>query len=99
MLVACFTSLIAIVAAGALSIMATGFRGVSAEQDGRFGDKQKKLLKSTKFPDSFNTRVDMSKVQVRMKAMAWLRLSLVLQCYVASNAHPPSHDHHYRWKR
>jgi hypothetical protein len=40
----------------------SGFRGVSAAQDGRFSDKDKKLLKSTKFPDSFNTRVDMAHV-------------------------------------
>ena len=45
--------------------MSGNFRGVSAEQDGRFGDKTKKLLKSTKFPESFNPRVDMGKVQVR----------------------------------
>ena len=41
------------------------FRGVSAAQDSRFGDKTKKLIKSTKFPDSFSTRVDMGKVKVR----------------------------------
>jgi serine/arginine repetitive matrix protein 1 len=44
----------------------SGFRGVSAAQDGRFSDKDKKLLKSTKFPDSFNTRVDMAKVQLEV---------------------------------
>ena len=43
----------------------SGFRGVTSEQDGRFGDKQKKLLKSIKFPDNFSTRLDMGKVQVR----------------------------------
>ena len=43
------------------------FRGVSGTQDGRFNDKTKKLLKSTKFPDSFSTKVDMSKV--KMEAM------------------------------
>ncbi len=44
----------------------SGFRGVSAAQDGRFADKERKLLKSTKFPESFNTRVDMAKVQLEV---------------------------------
>ena len=43
------------------------FRGVSAAQDGRFGDKEKKLLRQTKFPEHFSTRVDISKV--KMEAM------------------------------
>ena len=48
------------------------FRGVSAAQDGRFDDKTKKLLKSTKFPDSFSQKVDMRKV--RMEAMMpWIQ--------------------------
>ena len=51
--------------------MSGTFRGVSAAQDGRFDDKTKKLLKTTKFPEVFGTRVDMSKV--RMEAMApWI---------------------------
>ncbi|KYQ89399.1 putative RNA splicing factor [Tieghemostelium lacteum] len=40
------------------------FRGTSAEQDDRFTDKDKKLLKSTKFPSSFNQKVDTSKVHL-----------------------------------
>ena len=48
----------------------SGFRGVSAAQDSRFGDKEKKLLKSTKFPESFNTRCDLSKVQVGQRGLA-----------------------------
>ncbi|KAJ3283693.1 hypothetical protein HDU79_008844, partial [Rhizoclosmatium sp. JEL0117] len=41
-----------------------GFRGTTMEQDSRFADKQKKLLKSMKFPASFNQKVDMTKVNV-----------------------------------
>lgn len=44
--------------------MQAGFRGASAEQDLRFGDKLKKQLKATKFPASFDQKVDMSKVQM-----------------------------------
>ncbi|KAI8855066.1 hypothetical protein BC829DRAFT_379142 [Chytridium lagenaria] len=32
------------------------FKGASAEQDARFGDKHKKLLKSMKFPAVFSTK-------------------------------------------
>ncbi len=37
---------------------------MSAEQDGRFSDKQKKLLKSMakSFPPEFSTKVDLRKV-------------------------------------
>jgi serine/arginine repetitive matrix protein 1 len=40
------------------------FRGVSAEQDARFGDKEKKLLKAMakSFPEEYKTKVDSSKV-------------------------------------
>ncbi|KAJ3342868.1 Serine/arginine repetitive matrix protein 1 [Entophlyctis luteolus] len=44
-----------------------GFRGTNVEQDTRFADKQKKLLKSLKFPPSFSqkaSQVDMSKVNI-----------------------------------
>lgn len=40
------------------------FRGVSADQDARFGDKMKKLMKTTKFPEHFDTKVDMKKVNI-----------------------------------
>lgn len=33
------------------------FRGTSAEQDNRFSDKHKKLLKQMKFADSLNLKV------------------------------------------
>ncbi|KAJ3017689.1 Serine/arginine repetitive matrix protein 1 [Thoreauomyces humboldtii] len=40
------------------------FKGTSSEQDSRFGDKQRKLLKSMKFPKIFDTKVDMKKVNL-----------------------------------
>ncbi|KAI8917738.1 hypothetical protein DFJ77DRAFT_531323 [Powellomyces hirtus] len=40
------------------------FKGTSAEQDSRFGDKQKKLLKSMKFPKIFDKKVDIKKVNL-----------------------------------
>ncbi|KAJ3168676.1 Serine/arginine repetitive matrix protein 1 [Geranomyces variabilis] len=40
------------------------FKGTSAEQDQRFGDKQKKLLKSMKFPKLFDKKVDVKKVNM-----------------------------------
>lgn len=33
------------------------FKGTSAEQDIRFGDKERKLLKSMKFPPQLGTKV------------------------------------------
>ena len=52
--------------------MSGSFRGVSAGQDlGRFGDKEKKLLKSTKFPEIFGEKVDMGKVQMEAM-MPWI---------------------------
>ncbi|KAJ3181704.1 Serine/arginine repetitive matrix protein 1 [Geranomyces variabilis] len=39
-------------------------QGTSAEQDQRFGDKQKKLLKSMKFPKIFDKKVDVKKVNM-----------------------------------
>ncbi|CAF4567807.1 unnamed protein product, partial [Rotaria sp. Silwood2] len=40
------------------------FKGTSAEQDSRFANKQKKLLKQMKFPDNIDTKIDMSKVNL-----------------------------------
>ncbi|KAJ9579917.1 hypothetical protein L9F63_004390, partial [Diploptera punctata] len=40
--------------------------GTSAEQDNRFSDKEKKLLKQMKFGDSLNRKVDMSKVKLEI---------------------------------
>ncbi|GAB5593621.1 hypothetical protein Unana1_08521 [Umbelopsis nana] len=40
------------------------FKGTSADQDTRFSNKQKKLLKSMKFPPEFDQKVDFSKVNL-----------------------------------
>jgi len=40
------------------------FRGTSTEQDNRFSDKEKKLLKSIKFADNVTKKVDMNKVKL-----------------------------------
>ncbi|KAI8841005.1 PWI domain-containing protein, partial [Chytriomyces cf. hyalinus JEL632] len=41
-----------------------GFRGTTQDQDSRFADKQKKLMKSIKFPASYSTKVDIKKVNL-----------------------------------
>ena len=40
------------------------FRGTTTDQDNRFSDKEKKLLKTMKFEDNLGVKVDMSKVKV-----------------------------------
>lgn len=40
----------------------TAFRGVSADQDSRFGDKQKRLMKQMTFPKEFSQKVDLTRV-------------------------------------
>lgn len=40
----------------------SGFKGTAIDQDTRFADKEAKLLRTTKFPPSFATKVDMRKV-------------------------------------
>lgn len=40
------------------------FRGTSAEQDNRFSDKQKKLMRQMKFPDNLLRKVDTSKINL-----------------------------------
>ncbi|KAF9907474.1 hypothetical protein EC991_010941 [Linnemannia zychae] len=40
------------------------FKGTSADQDTRFSDKTKKLLRSMNFPPEFNQKVDMKKVNM-----------------------------------
>ncbi|BGP39908.1 hypothetical protein JCM10450v2_003884 [Rhodotorula kratochvilovae] len=42
----------------------TSFRGISLDQDPRFKDKQSALLAKTSFPPSFNTKVDVRKVEM-----------------------------------
>uniref|UniRef100_A0A1D2A9M7 PWI domain-containing protein n=1 Tax=Auxenochlorella protothecoides TaxID=3075 RepID=A0A1D2A9M7_AUXPR len=39
-----------------------GLRGVSAEQDGRFRNKELRLMKQMKFPEEYKTKVDLSRV-------------------------------------
>jgi serine/arginine repetitive matrix protein 1 len=40
------------------------FKGTSAEQDSRFANKQKKLLKQMKFPDNIDVKIDMLKINL-----------------------------------
>nr|BAH71308.1 ACYPI001601 [Acyrthosiphon pisum] len=40
------------------------YTGTSADQDTRFSDKEKKLLKQMKFSESLNAKVDMNKVKL-----------------------------------
>uniref|UniRef100_UPI00358F8E77 serine/arginine repetitive matrix protein 1-like n=1 Tax=Myxine glutinosa TaxID=7769 RepID=UPI00358F8E77 len=41
-----------------------GYRGVTADEDKRFSNKQKKLMKETKFAEGLEKKVDMSKVNL-----------------------------------
>ncbi|XP_068755231.1 uncharacterized protein [Montipora capricornis] len=52
------------------------FRGTSAEQDNRFLDKQKKLLKSMRFDDILNKKVDMEKVNLDV-IKPWITKKLI----------------------
>ncbi|XP_021958339.1 serine/arginine repetitive matrix protein 1 isoform X2 [Folsomia candida] len=40
------------------------FRGTSSEQDNRFSDKEKKLLKQMKFADNLTTKIEMNKIKI-----------------------------------
>ncbi|KAL0095028.1 PWI domain-containing protein, partial [Phycomyces blakesleeanus] len=40
------------------------FKGTSSDQDSRFSNKEKKLLKSMSFPPEFDAKVDMKKVNL-----------------------------------
>lgn len=42
------------------------FRGTSAEQDNRFSNKDKKLMKEMKFAESLAKKVDMTKVRLEV---------------------------------
>lgn len=46
--------------------MVDGFRGVSVAEDVRFKNKESALLKSTKFPENFDQKVDTSKVSMEV---------------------------------
>lgn len=39
-------------------------QGTSTDQDNRFADKKKKLMKTMKFPDNVDKKVDMTKVNL-----------------------------------
>ncbi|VDO99168.1 unnamed protein product [Soboliphyme baturini] len=55
------------------------FRGTSAEQDNRFTDKQKKLLKTLKFPENVSQKVDLKKVNLDLlKPWITLRVNEIL---------------------
>ena len=42
------------------------FKGTSADQDSRFSDKNKKLMKTMKFADNLEKKIDMKKVQLEV---------------------------------
>jgi len=46
--------------------MSQEFRGTSQAQDSRFANKEQSLLRSTKFPPNFSTRVDVSKCDLKV---------------------------------
>jgi len=52
------------------------FRGTSQDQDSRFSDKEKKLIKSTKFPPEFEQKVDMKKVKFEI-IKPWITSKIV----------------------
>lgn len=60
--------------------MSGGFyRGASLNQDGRFGDKDKKLIAAREWPSEFYKRVDMKKVNlIVMKPWIKLRITELL---------------------
>ncbi|KAI8117317.1 Serine/arginine repetitive matrix protein 1 [Lucilia cuprina] len=55
------------------------FTGTTQQQDTRFSDKEKKLMKQMKFGDCLNKRVDMSKVKLDV-LRPWIRRKLPI-CY------------------
>lgn len=48
------------------TLMSQEFRGTSQAQDSRFANKEQSLLRSTKFPPNFSTRVDVSKCDLKV---------------------------------
>ncbi|KAF0491445.1 PWI domain-containing protein [Gigaspora margarita] len=52
------------------------FKGTSLEQDSRFSDKQKKLLKSMNFPAEFNRKVDLKRVNMTV-IKPWIAQKIV----------------------
>ena len=56
--------------------MSAGMRGASAEQDARFANKQKRLLKAIKVPAALDKKVDMRKVQLNAALKGWIEARL-----------------------
>ncbi|KFD52912.1 hypothetical protein M513_06222, partial [Trichuris suis] len=55
-------------------------KGTTAEQDNRFSDKQKKLLKTLQFPPEFAQKVDMKKVNLdTIKSWITERINTILE--------------------
>jgi len=68
-------------------------KGTSAEQDSRFSDKLKKMLKTMKFPSNFEQKVDTKKVNQEV-IRAWVAQKVyhmlkfdddILVCFVMEN--------------
>ncbi|KAF7296602.1 PWI domain-containing protein [Mycena chlorophos] len=55
------------------------FKGTSAEQDRRFADKEKEIIKKTKFPANFEQKVDMRKVNL-VVIQPWITKKIVELC-------------------
>lgn len=53
------------------------FRGTNADQDNRFSDKTKKLLKQLKFSDALQNKVDISKVKLDV-VKPWIQKQITL---------------------
>lgn len=51
------------------------FKGTSTEQDSRFANKQKKLLKQMKFPDNIDVKVSLIEIHLIHNAVTFLFLS------------------------
>ena len=59
--------------------MSAGFRGVSSDQDARFTNKDAKLLKTMRFPEELDRRVEFSKVNMEsIKPWVSKRLAEIL---------------------
>ena len=49
--------------------MSAGARGVSAAQDPKFLNKERKLLKTLKFPKEYDQKVDLTRVNWEVRLM------------------------------
>lgn len=43
-------------------------RGTSHEQDARFKDKAQKMLLESKWPDKYDTKIDLTKVYINLRS-------------------------------